>query len=159
MPILLTTSFRRLFHTTQLHWGTTKVYSATRWFKYDRAKLWLVYTQIVPVIFEPPCILLMCSLWAVLWWQNSHNMHWSILKLLIMLGQATPCYSVPVLLIVVYPTKHLHCLVGVLSAWLELPTWAMGKINIPGLNNFKTTTSFFRYNTLHINKMSNIYTK
>jgi hypothetical protein len=30
--------------------------SNTRWFKYDRDKLWLVYTQIVPVIFEPPCI-------------------------------------------------------------------------------------------------------
>ena len=29
----------------------------TRWFKYDRDKLWLVYTQKVPVIFEPPCIL------------------------------------------------------------------------------------------------------
>ena len=29
----------------------------TRWFKYDREKLWLVYTQSVPVIFEPPCIL------------------------------------------------------------------------------------------------------
>jgi hypothetical protein len=28
----------------------------TRWFKYDRDKLWLVYTQIVPVLFEPPCI-------------------------------------------------------------------------------------------------------
>ena len=28
----------------------------TRWFKYDRDKLWLVYTQIVPVIFEQPCI-------------------------------------------------------------------------------------------------------
>ena len=27
----------------------------TRWFKYDRDKLWLVYTQIVLVIFEPPC--------------------------------------------------------------------------------------------------------
>jgi hypothetical protein len=27
----------------------------TRWLKYDRDKLWLVYTQIVPVIFEPPC--------------------------------------------------------------------------------------------------------
>ena len=27
----------------------------TRWFKYDRDKLCLVYTQIVPVIFEPPC--------------------------------------------------------------------------------------------------------
>ena len=29
--------------------------SFTRWFKYDRDKLWLVYTQSVPVIFEPPC--------------------------------------------------------------------------------------------------------
>jgi hypothetical protein len=28
----------------------------TRWFKYDRDKPWLVYTQSVPVIFEPPCI-------------------------------------------------------------------------------------------------------
>jgi hypothetical protein len=28
----------------------------TRWFKYDRYKLWLVYTQSVPVIFEPPCM-------------------------------------------------------------------------------------------------------
>jgi hypothetical protein len=28
----------------------------TRWFKCDRDKLWLVYTQIIPVIFEPPCI-------------------------------------------------------------------------------------------------------
>jgi hypothetical protein len=26
----------------------------TRWFNYDRDKLWLVYTRIVPVIFEPP---------------------------------------------------------------------------------------------------------
>jgi hypothetical protein len=34
-----------------------------RWFKYDRDKLWLVYTQVVPVIFEPPCIC--CSLHAV----------------------------------------------------------------------------------------------
>ena len=30
--------------------------SNTRWFKYDRDKLWLIYTQIVPVIFEPPYI-------------------------------------------------------------------------------------------------------
>jgi hypothetical protein len=30
----------------------------TRWFKYDWDKLWLVYTQTVPVIFEPPCIFL-----------------------------------------------------------------------------------------------------
>ena len=29
----------------------------TRWFKYDRDKLRVVYTQIVPVISEPPCTL------------------------------------------------------------------------------------------------------
>jgi hypothetical protein len=34
----------------------------TRWFKYDRDKPWLVYTQIVPVIFEPPCIFVDASL-------------------------------------------------------------------------------------------------
>jgi hypothetical protein len=28
--------------------------ACTTWFKYDRDKLWLVYTQSVPVIFEPP---------------------------------------------------------------------------------------------------------
>ena len=33
----------------------------TRWFKYDRDKLWLVYTQSVPVIFEPPCIFASCA--------------------------------------------------------------------------------------------------
>jgi hypothetical protein len=32
------------------------LFLSTRWFKYDRDKLWLVYTQIFPVIFEPPCI-------------------------------------------------------------------------------------------------------
>jgi hypothetical protein len=31
-------------------------FTCTRWFKYYRDKLWLVYTQIIPVIFEPPCI-------------------------------------------------------------------------------------------------------
>ena len=31
--------------------------TTTRWFKYDRDKLSLVYTQSVPVIFEPPCII------------------------------------------------------------------------------------------------------
>jgi hypothetical protein len=34
----------------------THTHTHTRWFKYDRDKLWLVYTQIVPVIFEPPCM-------------------------------------------------------------------------------------------------------
>jgi hypothetical protein len=32
------------------------MYIYTKWFKYDRDKLWLVYTQSVPVIFKPPCI-------------------------------------------------------------------------------------------------------
>ena len=31
------------------------IFYVTRWFKYDRDKLRLVYTQLVPVIFEPPC--------------------------------------------------------------------------------------------------------
>jgi hypothetical protein len=35
--------------------GRLKLFGCTRWFKHDRDKLWLVYTQIVPVIFEPPC--------------------------------------------------------------------------------------------------------
>jgi hypothetical protein len=35
----------------------TVVRCYTGWFKYDRDKLWLVYTQIVPVICEPPCTL------------------------------------------------------------------------------------------------------
>jgi hypothetical protein len=34
----------------------SRLLNCTIWFKYDRDKLWLVYTQIVPVIFEPPCI-------------------------------------------------------------------------------------------------------
>jgi hypothetical protein len=34
----------------------TEYHVYTRWFKYDRDKLWLVCTQIVPVIFEPPCV-------------------------------------------------------------------------------------------------------
>jgi hypothetical protein len=34
-----------------------KIRFNTRWFKYDRDKLSLVYSQIVPVIFEPPCII------------------------------------------------------------------------------------------------------
>jgi hypothetical protein len=40
-------------------------YRFTRWFKYYRDKLWLVYTQIVPVIFEPPCKLsLVCYIFS-----------------------------------------------------------------------------------------------
>ena len=38
-------------------WLIERFAVSTRWFKYDRDKLWLVYTQIVPVIFEPPCTL------------------------------------------------------------------------------------------------------
>ena len=33
----------------------------TRWFKYDRDYLCLYKSQFVPVIFEPPCILLSVS--------------------------------------------------------------------------------------------------
>ena len=33
-------------------------YQSTRWFKYDRDCNRLVYTQIVPVIFELPCNLI-----------------------------------------------------------------------------------------------------
>jgi hypothetical protein len=32
--------------------ATQEIPTITRWFKYDRNKLWLVHTQIVPVIFE-----------------------------------------------------------------------------------------------------------
>jgi hypothetical protein len=41
-------TFRKIFYQSELN--------STRWFKYDWDKLWLVYTQIVPVIFEPPCM-------------------------------------------------------------------------------------------------------
>jgi hypothetical protein len=34
--------------------------NCTSWFKYDRDKLWLLYTQIVAVIFEPPCTCKQC---------------------------------------------------------------------------------------------------
>jgi hypothetical protein len=47
----------------------------TRWFKYDRDKLWLVYTQIVPVIFESPC-----TYWSLEWrslgWVTSFRTAW-----------------------------------------------------------------------------------
>ena len=36
-------------------YGIIIIFHNTRWFKYDRDKLWLVYTKSVPVIFEPPC--------------------------------------------------------------------------------------------------------
>jgi hypothetical protein len=44
------------FHTLQEHLSIPNMSWSTRWFKYDRDKLWLIYTQIDPVIFEPPCI-------------------------------------------------------------------------------------------------------
>ena len=37
------------------YFGKTVHVESTRWFKYGRDKLWLIYTQSVPVIFEPPC--------------------------------------------------------------------------------------------------------
>jgi hypothetical protein len=36
---------------------SSHIFIYTRWFKYDRDKLSLVYTQIVPIILEPPCTL------------------------------------------------------------------------------------------------------
>jgi hypothetical protein len=42
-----------------MSWLTVCYWSVyTRWFKYDQDKLCLIYTQIVLVIFEPPCILI-----------------------------------------------------------------------------------------------------
>jgi hypothetical protein len=40
-----------------VHLGVSRDTFNTRRFKYDQDKLWLVYKQIVPVIFEPPCTL------------------------------------------------------------------------------------------------------
>ena len=50
----------------------------TRWFKYDRDKLWLVYTQIVPVIFEPPCTLhpILASPWSLLPHNKTSRLIW-----------------------------------------------------------------------------------
>jgi hypothetical protein len=44
---------KRLLKCYKIKQYSTQLY--TRWFKYDQDKLWLVYTQIIPVIFEPPC--------------------------------------------------------------------------------------------------------
>jgi hypothetical protein len=63
-PVLRATCPPQPFHTDMIDVVTdillrTGYYAPhyTRWFKYDRDKLRLVYTQIIPVIFEPPCIL------------------------------------------------------------------------------------------------------
>jgi hypothetical protein len=45
-----------VMHTLNAYYLFRTPFGNTRWFKYD--KLWLVYTQSVPVILEPPCILL-----------------------------------------------------------------------------------------------------
>jgi hypothetical protein len=50
--------------------GTLHEDICTRWFKYDRDKLWLVYTQIIPVIFEPPCTFMTISRWILLKMRN-----------------------------------------------------------------------------------------
>jgi hypothetical protein len=50
-----THTHRRTHTHAFIHARTHAELFSTRWFKYDRDKLWLVYTQIVPVIFEPPC--------------------------------------------------------------------------------------------------------
>ena len=54
--------YRRLYHKVVLSLVCTHcevvVMSYTRWFKYDRDYLCVNKSQFVPVIFEPPCILL-----------------------------------------------------------------------------------------------------
>jgi hypothetical protein len=47
----MTDIYSKELYSEQMHYAR-----GTRWFKYDRDKLSLVYTQIVPVIFEPSCI-------------------------------------------------------------------------------------------------------
>jgi hypothetical protein len=58
LPTDLMQCLRRLKSLSAQLWDLQSLqwFTYTRWFKYDRDKLWLVYTQIVPVIFEPPCI-------------------------------------------------------------------------------------------------------
>jgi hypothetical protein len=53
------------FQSTRIVLDSILLAACTRWFKYDRDKLWLVYTKIVPVIFEPPsmyvCMYYVCT--------------------------------------------------------------------------------------------------
>jgi hypothetical protein len=49
-------SFTVITFQTLFTYAPICLYIYTRWFKYDRDKLSLVYTQRVLVIFEPPCI-------------------------------------------------------------------------------------------------------
>jgi hypothetical protein len=61
----------------------------TRCFKYDWDKLWLVYTLIVPVIFEPPCITIIINhqlLFLRLW-------HWRFILNLLKNPSFLPCWS------------------------------------------------------------------
>jgi hypothetical protein len=71
-----------VFRNLDMKSGAHKVFSCTlavlykRWFKYDQDKLWLVYIQIVPVIFQPPCI----YKWTlqdniVLWISSFHSIY------------------------------------------------------------------------------------
>jgi hypothetical protein len=73
----------------------------TRWFKYDRDKLWLVYTQIVPDIFEPPCIYL--SMWRVCGCPGEWACACACLHVALLIHQATPMRHI-VALFVVRPT-------------------------------------------------------
>ena len=52
-----------------------KIYINTRWFKYDRDYLCVNKSQFVPVIFEPPCIILPivlngCETWSLTFWEK-----------------------------------------------------------------------------------------
>jgi hypothetical protein len=62
-------------------------------FKYDRDKLWLVYTQSVPVIFEPPCK------WFITMSTKIHectnlisNKHSKLIYLMLILSPSTPMH-------------------------------------------------------------------
>ena len=96
------------FHYQEYRAGYFKERAAsTRWFKYDRDKLWLVYTQIVPVIFEPPCTCAVAVLWhsssvvpSSLWWRslcgdtNISNGRTALWHLYLLCGRTDSCDTV-----------------------------------------------------------------
>jgi len=47
---IITRTVAENFHIRTVHLDNT------RWFKYDRDWCRQIYTQVVPVIFEPPCV-------------------------------------------------------------------------------------------------------
>jgi hypothetical protein len=85
---------QKLVHTKQPSASSVFIYFrratlipwCTRWFKYDRDNLWLVYTKIVPVIFEPPCTcnydmqlsLLLSKVSLILKKKSAKHNHWAL---------------------------------------------------------------------------------